>query len=171
MVQMHYREVTHLPQHRGPDGCGRELIVIPERGQNTMKRIIGAIVAGVVAFSGIYALAATLNLGSAPTLGAATQAVAACTSDTLTVSYPTPAYSASLPGYTVSGVTVTDGAATPNLATACGGHAYSITVSNSADTSLATVTGTVPASGNSFTTTFTSPVDASQVANVAVTIS
>ena len=136
-----------------------------------MKRIIGAIVAGVVVFSGIYALAATLNLGAAPTLGAATQAVAACTSDTLTVSYPTPAYSASVPGYTISGVTVTDSASTPNLATACGGHAYSVTVSTSSGTALATATGTVAASGSSFSATFGSPVDASQVADVAVTIS
>ena len=136
-----------------------------------MKRIIGAAVAGVIAFSGIYALAASLNLGTAPTLGAASQAVAACTSDTLTVSYGTLSYSATLPGYTVPSVTVTDTAGSPNLSTACSGHAYSVTVENAAHTSLGTVIGTVPATGNAFTVTLSPAVDASQVANVAVAIS
>ena len=51
-----------------------------------MKRILGAIAAGVVAFSGIYALAASLSVTS-DNLGAGTAAVAACQSATLNATY------------------------------------------------------------------------------------
>jgi hypothetical protein len=50
-----------------------------------MKRIIGAAVAGVLAFSGVYALAASLTVSS-NTLGAGASVVSSCTANTLTVS-------------------------------------------------------------------------------------
>ncbi len=77
-----------------------------------MKRIIGAAVAGILAFSGIYALAASLNVSS-NTLGAGASVVSSCTADTLTVSYGALTYSSTIPGYTLTTVTITDNATTP----------------------------------------------------------
>jgi hypothetical protein len=138
-----------------------------------MKRIIGAIVAGVVAFSGIYALAASINLGTAPTLGAATQTVAACTADTVTLSFGALSYSAGN-GYEVSSVTATDSNATYFGATAsanCNGHAYRVTLYGSGGTSLGEATGTVPATGDAFTTSAFSGVVAANVTGIALVIS
>ena len=95
-----------------------------------MKRIIGAIVAGVVAFSGIYALAATLNL-STNTLGAKQVAVSGCT-DPLVVTYPTAdivASATNASGYELTGVTVTG---LTSGATGCESKAAEVTVYNGA---------------------------------------
>jgi anti-sigma-K factor RskA len=138
-----------------------------------MKRIIGAIAAGIVAFAGVYALAASLTLGTAPTLGANTQTIAACTSDTVTVSFAAPSYIAGA-GYEVGTVTATDSNATqfgPSSSADCNGHAYSVTLYGTGGTSLGVETGTVPATGDSFTTTAFSAVVAANVTGVAVEIS
>jgi hypothetical protein len=132
-----------------------------------MKRFgVALVVAGVV-FSGIYGLAASLNVSSA-SLGAGNVSVAACQSATLTPSYAT-SYSASLPGYKVGVVTVNglDTTSTPN----CASKAFKITLVNGT-TSLGEVTGTTPASGTSFTADFSSAnASAASVSGVHVVIS
>ncbi|HYA01276.1 MAG TPA: hypothetical protein VEK76_13155 [Candidatus Binatia bacterium] len=139
-----------------------------------MKRIIGAIVAGVIAFSGIYALAASLSVTS-NNLGAGTSVVASCTADTLKASYGTPGYQSSVPGYTVTAVTITDTAGTPNWTT-CNTQAYRVTLYGSGNASLGEVTGTVSGVTNvansSFTTgSFTAPgVNANLITGIAVVI-
>ncbi|MGD0448276.1 MAG: hypothetical protein ABSB36_06615 [Candidatus Dormibacteria bacterium] len=128
-------------------------------------RVLGAIVAGVVALGAGQALAASLN-ASGQSLGSGQQVVSACTSDTLLVSYVT-AYSVSAGAggaYDVTNVTVSDTAPIPDLA-ACAGQTYRVTLLGVGGTSLGEVTGTVPSQATSFSpaTGFTSPPAASAV--------
>jgi hypothetical protein len=137
-----------------------------------MKRIIGAAVAGVLAFSGVYALAASPSVSS-NTLGAGVSVVTSCTADTLTVSYSPLTYTAALPGYTLTAVTITDNTAAPNWAK-CDGLAYRVTLEGATNNQLVETTGTVPtlgaAKGSSFTTTAFAPESAALVTGVAVVI-
>jgi hypothetical protein len=139
-----------------------------------MKRIIGAAVAGVIAFSGIYALAASLNLTTS-NLGASQSVVAACTPDTLQASYTgNTSYSSTLPGYQITAVTIKDTTATPTWTT-CNSQSYRVTLSGSGNTSLGEVTGTLSGlantAGNSFTTgAFGTAVNANLVTGVSVVI-
>jgi hypothetical protein len=141
--------------------------------KSDMKRIIGAAVAGVLAFSGIYALAASLTVSS-NTLGAGTSVVSSCTADTLTVGYGTLTYSASVPGYTLTTVTITDNTAAPNWAK-CEGLAYKVTLEGATNNQMVETTGTVPAAlgttkGSFFTTPVFAAQNASLVTGVAVVI-
>lgn len=141
-----------------------------------MRDVIKALKALTVIAAGIAALAASEALAAGlsttgPSLGGGQQAVAACTSDTLRVSY-TAAYSAgtgAAGGYAVTGVTLTDTASNPSLS-ACAGQTYRVTLLDASGASLGEVTGVVPAGTVSFspTTGFTSPVDASAVTGVDV---
>jgi len=139
-----------------------------------MKRIIGATAAGVVVFSGVYALAASLNLTTS-NLGAAQSVVAACTSDALQASYSgSTSYSATLPGYQVTAVTIKDTAGTPAWTT-CNTQSYRVTLYGAGGASLGEVTGTVSGvtntAGSSFTTAaFGAAVNANLVTGVAVVI-
>src|SRR3990172_5831415 len=111
-----------------------------------MKRVIGILAAGVLTFGTVYGFAASLNLNT-DTLGAAQSVVADCQSGTLTATY-TVTYSAAAPGYRVGTVTV-DG-----LEAGCYSKDYKITLADSGDSSLGEATGTTPASGTSFSATF-----------------
>ena len=138
-----------------------------------MKRIIGVAVAGVIAFSGVYALAASLSVSSNQ-LGAGTSVVASCTADTLTATYGTLTYSAAIPGYTVAALTIKDSGATPSWTT-CNTEGYRVTLYGAGGASLGEVTGTVSGVTNvtnsSFTTVaFGSAVNASLITGVAVVI-
>jgi hypothetical protein len=129
-----------------------------------MKRILGAVAAGVVAFSGIYALAASLSVTS-NSLGAGNVVVASCQAATLNATYTPEAWSTT-GGYTVSTVTIT------GLASTCYSLPYRVTLysgSASPYTSLGEVTGTTPSSGNSFAAAF-SAVSAASVTGVSVVI-
>ncbi len=128
-----------------------------------MKRIFLVLGAGVLTFSMVYGLAASLNLTS-NSLGAATTTVAACQSATLTATYTT-SYTAATPGYTVGTVTVS------GLAAGCYSKAYRITLTGSADASLGEATGTTPTSGTTFAATFSPVVNAATVVGVSVVIS
>lgn len=128
-----------------------------------MKRILLALVAGLFTFSAVVGLAASLNLTS-DSLGAGTTTVAACQSGTLNATYAT-SYSASAPGYTVGTVTVT------GLAATCYSMPYKLTLSGSGGASLGEVTGTTPASGTSFSATFTPAVNAASVTGIGLVIS
>jgi hypothetical protein len=128
-----------------------------------MKRLVAAVIAGLFTFGGVYGFAASLNLTS-DGLGAATSVVAACQAGALNATY-TPAYSATVPGYTVGTVTVT------GLASTCYSKAYRIVLSTTGGTSLGEATGTTPATGTSFAATFSPAVNASSVTGVSVVIS
>ena len=126
-----------------------------------MKRIIGATVAGVIAFSGVYALAASLSVTS-NALGAGVSTVAACQGATLNATY-VPSYQAGLPGYSAGTVTLN------GLASSCYGVPYKVTLSNGSNISLGEVTGTTPTSGTTLVVTFTT-VNAASVTGVAVVL-
>lgn len=128
-----------------------------------LKRIVAALVAGLITFGGIYGLAASLNLTS-DTLGAGTATVAACQAAALNATY-TSTYSATAPGYTVGTVTVT------GLASSCYSKPYKITLSGAGNASLGEATGTTPASGTSFAATFSPAVGAASVTGISVVIS
>ena len=105
------------------------------------RKVLLAAVAGVTVFGGSYGLAASLGL-TTDTLGAAETVVAACQATTMNVAY-TPAYSAALPGYNVTSVTLT------GLAAGCYSKSYRVTLSGAAGASLGEATGTAPTSGTS----------------------
>jgi len=128
-----------------------------------MKRLIVAVVAGLVTFGGIYGLAASLNL-TTDSLGADTEVVAACQATAMVATY-TSAYSASTPGYTVGTVTVT------GLAAGCYSKAFKVTLSTAGNASLGEATGTTPSSGTSFAATFSPTVSAVSVTGIAIVIS
>ncbi len=128
-----------------------------------MKRIITAVLGGLLAFSVVYGLAASLNLTS-DSLGAGTATVASCQAAVLNATY-TSTYSAAAPGYTVGTVTVT------GLAATCYSKPYKITLSGAASVSLGEATGTTPSSGTSFAATFAPALSAASVTGVSVVIS
>jgi hypothetical protein len=127
-----------------------------------MKRAIIAVVAGLVTFTGIYGLAASLNL-STSSLGAGTATVAACQAATINVTY-TPSYAATIPGYAAGTVTAN------NLQATCYSMPYRITLYGAAGASLGEVTGTTPAAGTTFTASFAT-ASAAAVTGVALVIS
>ena len=130
-----------------------------------MKRFLFILAAGTLTFGTVYGFAASLNLNT-DSLGAARTVVAACQSATLTASYTsTYQVAAPGPGYTVGTVTVN------GLTAACYSKPFKITLANSSDVSLGESTGTTPASGTSFTATFSPVVGAASVAAISVVIS
>lgn len=128
-----------------------------------MKRALLALVVGAITFGGVYGLSASLNL-TTDSLGAATTTVAACQAGALNATY-TPAYSATLPGYSVGTVTIN------GLASTCYSKAYKVTVSGSGGTSLGEATGTTPSSGTSFAVTISPAASAALITGVNVVIS
>jgi hypothetical protein len=127
-----------------------------------MKRVIGAIAAGVVAFSGIYALAASLSVTS-NTLGAGAVAVASCQSTAINVTYTPLAYTSGT-GYTTTSVTVS------SLASTCNNVPYRITLYQTGGGSLVEATGTTPVSGTTFTTSAFTALSAASIVGVAVVL-
>ena len=128
-----------------------------------MKRVLAAIIAGLITFGAVYGLAASLNLTS-DSLGAGTVVVASCQAGALNATY-TSTYSAAAPGYTVGTVTVT------GLAATCYTKAYKITLSGAANASLGEATGTTPGVGTSFAATFSPALAATLVTGISVVIS
>lgn len=128
-----------------------------------MKRVLAAILAGLLTFGAVYGLAASLNLTS-DSLGAGTAVVASCQAATLNATY-TSTYSAAAPGYTVGTVTVT------GLAATCYSKAYKITLATAANASLGEATGTTPASGTSFSAAFAPALSATSITGISVVIS
>ena len=126
------------------------------------RRMVVTAVAAATVFGGVYGLAASLGLTS-DSLGAAQTVVAACQAATMNATY-TPAYTASVPGYTVSSVTIT------GLTSTCYSKAYRVSLTGASNASLGEATGTTPATGSSFSVTF-SAVSAASITGVAVVIS
>ena|SRR5437588_1745229 len=106
----------------------------------TKTKVGLAALAGVTVFGGTYGLADSLGLTS-DSLGAASAVVAACQSSTMTVVY-TPAYSAPLPGYNVTSVTIN------GLQSTCYGKSYRVTLSGAGGASLGEATGTAPSAAS-----------------------
>ena len=128
---------------------------------NSSKKLIFGLAVGAVAFAGVFAMAASLGVGS-NSLGAGTADVASCDPDGVAHSYTT-SFATGLPGYKIDTVEVT------GIAAACNGYGIKATVMDSADGALTSATGTV--SGTTHTFTVTGTVSAAQVEDIAVVIS
>ena len=128
----------------------------------TTKLVLAAVVASIV-FAGVYGFAASLGLSSSG-LGAGNAVVAACGSG-ITASYTT-AYSATLPGYSVSQVNLA------GLPAGCLSKSYRIQLTGSAGAAVGSeVTGTLPASGATANIATSGNVDASAVTGISVVVS
>jgi hypothetical protein len=129
----------------------------------TSKRTLFASILALTLFGAVYGFAATLNVGT-NTLSAGNATVASCqVTGTPTGTYTT-SYNSTIPGYAVASVIVT-GLDDTN----CNGKAVSVTLTGASNASLATFTGTVPASGN-LTLTPGSVVSAAGVQGVSVAL-
>jgi hypothetical protein len=128
----------------------------------TTKLVLAAVVASVV-FAGVYGFAASLGLTSSG-LGAGNAVVASCGTG-INAAYTT-AYSASLPGYSVSQVNLT------SIPAACLTKAYRIQLTGAAGATVGTeMTGTLPASGTTANISTSGNVDASAVIGISVVVS
>jgi len=128
----------------------------------TTKLVLAAVVASIV-FAGVYGFAASLGLTSSG-LGAGNAVVASCGTG-INAAYTT-AYSASLPGYSVSQVNLT------SIPAACLSKAYRIQLTGAAGATVGTeMTGTLPASGTTANISTSGNLDASAVIGISVVVS
>jgi hypothetical protein len=129
------------------------------------RKPILALVVGAVVFSSAYGFAATLNV-TGQSLGAGNAAVTSCASGVTTAYNVT--YDNTLPGYKVSGVTVT------GTLTSCASKSLVVDLVNSSNASLGEITHTITsgeASGGSISLTAPAGINAASVANVHAVIS
>jgi hypothetical protein len=133
------------------------------RNATRMTKMVVAAVAAFVVFAGVYGFAATLGLTSNG-LGAGSAVVAACGTG-INASYTT-AYAATIPGYSVSQVTL------GSIPSTCLGKSYKIQLTgNSGVTVGSELSGTLPTTGTSMTVPTAGTPDASLVTGVSVVIS
>jgi hypothetical protein len=102
-----------------------------------MKRIILPLIVGLVAFGGVTAFAATLNV-TGKSVGAGNATAASCNA-TAAVSYTT-TYASTIPGYKVATAPVT-------TAVGCATMAYKVTLTGTGNSSLGEISGTLDATG------------------------
>jgi hypothetical protein len=125
------------------------------------KLVLAAVIASIV-FAGVYGFAASLGLSSSG-LGAGNAVVAACGTG-IQAAYTT-AYSATLPGYSVSQVNLS------SIPAACLSKSYRIQLTGAAGAAVgAEMTGTLPASGTTANISTSGNVDASLVTGISVVI-
>jgi hypothetical protein len=125
------------------------------------KLVLAAVIASIV-FAGVYGFAASLGLSSSG-LGAGNAVVAACGTG-IQAAYTT-AYSATLPGYSVSQVNLS------SIPAACLSKSYRIQLTGAAGATVgAEMTGTLPASGTTANISTSGNVDASLVTGISVVI-
>src|SRR3954453_3425719 len=128
----------------------------------TTKLVLAAVVASIV-FAGVYGFAASLGLTSSG-LGAGNAVVASCGTG-INAAYTT-AYSASIPGYSVSQVNLT------SIPAACLSKSYRIQLTGAAGAAVGSqMTGPLPASGPTASISTSGNVDASLVTGVSVVVS
>lgn len=127
------------------------------------KRVVVALVLALMIFGAVYGFAATLNVSSND-LSAGNATVASCQSSGPVTGTYTVAYDSTVPGYKVSGVTVT------GIDAACGNKSVSVTLTGAGGSSLGTVTGTAPAAGGSLALAPGSVISAAAVTGLSVAI-
>jgi hypothetical protein len=133
-----------------------------KRATGRTKLVLAAVVASIV-FAGVYGFAASLGLTSSG-LGAGNAVVAACGTG-INAAYTT-AYSATLPGYSVSQVNLT------SIPAACLSKAYRIQLTGAGGAAVGSeMTGTLPASGTTANISTSGNVDASAVTGISVVTS
>jgi hypothetical protein len=110
------------------------------------KKTLFALMLALTIFGAVYGFAATLNVGT-DQLSAGNAAVASCQSTGTPTGTYSVGYDSTLPGYKISGVTVT------GLDAACASKTVSVTLTGSSASNLGTITGTVPAGGGALALT------------------
>jgi hypothetical protein len=128
------------------------------------RRVLFASVLALTIFGAVYGFAATLGV-STNTLSAGNATVASCQTGSVTGTYTT-AYDSTIPGYKVTGVTVT------GISSACAGKTVSATLTDSSNNAIGTaMTGTAPVGGGTLALTAPSAItSAANVAGVSVAI-
>jgi hypothetical protein len=107
----------------------------------TRKRTVFSVVLALTIFGAVYGFAATLNVGTNQ-LSAGNATVASCqASGTPTGTYSL-AYDSSIPGYKVSGLTVT------GMDPGCNGKTVSVTLTGSGNASLASGSAVYSSAGS-----------------------
>ena len=133
------------------------------RSATRRTKMVLAAVAAIVVFAGTYGSAASLGLTTSG-LGAGNAVVAACGTG-INAAYTT-AYSATIPGYSVSQVNLT------SIPAACLSKSYRIQLTGAAGAAVGSeMTGTLPASGTTANISTSGNVDASLVTGVSVVVS
>jgi hypothetical protein len=133
-----------------------------KRATGRTKLVLAAVVASVV-FAGVYGFAASLGMTTSG-LGASSAVVSACGSG-ITAAYTT-AYSATIPGYSVSQVNLA------SIPAGCLSKSYRIQLTGAAGAAVGSeMTGTLPASGTTANISTSGNVDASLVTGISVVIS
>ena len=127
------------------------------------RKTVFALVLALTIFGAVYGFAATLNLGT-DQLSAGNQTVGSCqTSGPATGTYNV-AYDSSIPGYKVSGVTVT------GIDAGCATKTISVTLTGSGNTSLGSASGAAPAGGGSLALVPAGTISAASVTGISVAI-
>lgn len=105
------------------------------------KRALIAILAGLVVFAGVFAMAASLGGVTSTTVGADNTAVTSCDTDGVTTSYAT-GWDATDKRYEVTSVTV------GGVNDACDGQTLSVTLTDAAGTQIGSGTLAIPTSAS-----------------------
>jgi len=128
----------------------------------TTKLVLAAVVASIV-FAGVYGFAASLGLGSSG-LAAGNAGVSACGTG-VQAAYTT-AYSATLPGYSVTQVNLSA------IPAGCLNKSYRVQLTGAGGVTVGSeATGSLPASGTTYTVPMSGNIDASLVTGISVVIS
>jgi hypothetical protein len=128
----------------------------------TTKIVLAAVVASIV-FAGVYGFAASLGLTSSG-LAAGNAVVSACGTG-INAAYST-AYSASLPGYSVTQVNLS------SIPAGCLNKSYRVQLTGTGGATVGSeATGSLPASGTTFSVPMSGNVDASAVTGISVVVS
>ncbi|HSB85767.1 MAG TPA: hypothetical protein VLD86_05630 [Ilumatobacteraceae bacterium] len=128
------------------------------------KKVIVAVLGGVLSMGVVGASAATLGGLTGGGLGADDQIVAACDADGITVGYTT-AYGAAAQTYQVTGVNFT------GVNAACNGKTASVSLRNGATNLGTTSVASITVAASAFSITLGSPVTASSVNGLSLIIS
>jgi hypothetical protein len=128
----------------------------------TTKLVLAAVVASIV-FAGVYGFAASLGLTSSG-LGAGNAVVSSCGSG-INAAYTT-AYSATLPGYSVTQVNLS------SIPAGCLNKSYRVQLTGAGGATVGSeATGSLPGSGTTYSVPMSGNIDASLVIGISVAIS
>jgi len=132
-----------------------------------MKRIVIAVIVGLVVFGGTFAFAASLGGINTGSIGDSATVVASCDTDGVDASFASPSWDTA-PGTPDYGVGQLD---LSNIDTACAGDTIKVTLMDSGGASLGEATTTMAASpATTASVTFSPKVSAASVEHIEVVI-
>lgn len=131
-----------------------------------MKRIVIAVIVGLVVFGGTFAFAASLGGVTTGTVGDSAAVVASCDTDGITASFANPAWDSTPKDYGVTTLNLT------GINGACDGNTIKVTLTGTGGASLGEATTTMPGTGTTTSTsvTFSPSISAASVTGIEVVI-